>query len=229
MAADREEINRIIFDELVNGQDTSASDMVHSAADGVSDSVRSRSIVVTVALLAVIATLAKAAHKPLAPQHESGTFVDGGGPASTISGMKAEADAVLLVTYRGHRRTRYNNRSEAPPSSVYGFDVRAILRSHPALPTGRRLFRLELPGGNQETPLLARQTFVVGRQELIPGHRYVIFARLLGMRWIPTTGNDGGSGSIYDVTGDRAMSLSTHEWDNASPPSTSMFLEELRR
>jgi hypothetical protein len=56
----------------------------------------------------------------------------------------------------------------------------------------------------------------------------VIFARRWENAWIPATGHAGGKDSIYDVTVERARSLSTEEWDNTSPPLSRELLDELR-
>jgi len=193
--------------------------------------VRAGLLVVTLSLTAGVVFLVKGAYKPLAPEEDSGMFVDGQPAPETISGLKLDADAVVLVMYWGQHRTRPCPHAgiPCPVSSLYVLEIRDVLKSHPALSSGSRRFELELYGGVEELPGLVTPTFVHGRQDPVRGHRYVIFARRYGNRWVPASGNDGGSASMYDVTGDRAVSLSTQDWDNTSPPLTRAFLDELRR
>jgi len=183
---------------------------------------------VTIGLTVAVSLLIQAAYKPLESEEESGIFVDGKPAPETIAGLKADADAIVLVTYSGQQRT-IACRRPCIVSTLYAFEIRNILKSHPALPSGRRRFMLELIGGFEELPESVTRTFVYGRREPIAGHRYVIFARRHGNTWIPATGNAGGSESIYDVSGERATSLSTEDWDNAPPPVSQEFLDELRR
>jgi hypothetical protein len=187
-----------------------------------------RFIVITVALFAVVTLLVKAAHKPPVPEEESLMAVDGIGSPDTVAGMKAAADAVVLVTYWGQRRTLKGRDSLSPPSTIYRFEMREILKPHPALPPGSRRLDLELRGGTIEEPNLVRHAVVDGRRELIRGNRYVLFINRRRKRWIPAPGQDGGSTSIYDVSGRRATNLSSEQWNNPVPPSTTMFLAELR-
>jgi len=186
------------------------------------------SIVVTAALAVVVTFLVKAAYKPLEPLEESGMFVDGKPAPETIAGMKADADAVVLVTYWGQHRTLKCRRPPCLVSSVYVFETREIIKAHPALPNNSRRFELELFGGLEESPTSVTRSFVVGRRDPVRGHRYVIFARRHGDTWIPATGNAGGNMSLYDVSGERALSLSTREGDNLDPPTSRDFLAQVR-
>ena len=199
--------------------------MIDPDANGVSRSVRPRSIVITVALVAVVGTLVNAVYRPPAREEESLMAVDGTGPPDTAAGMKAAADAVVFATYWGERRTL---RDPSLPRMVYRFEVREVLKSHPALRSGSRRLDLELLGGTIEEPNLVRHVVVSGRRELIREHRYVLFINHRRMRWIPASGQDGGGASIYDVSGDRVMNLTTEQWNNTDPPATLMFLAELR-
>lgn len=186
-----------------------------------------RARVVTVMLAGVVVLLVKGTYKPVAPVYESGMFVDGQPAPETIADSKADADAVVLVTYSGQHRTL----ACRPPcliSSLYVFEIREVLKSHPALSKSGRRFMLELFGGVEESPAFVTRTFVYGRRDPIRGRRYVIFARRWRNTWIPATGNAGGGDSIYDVSGERATSLAT-SWDNTSPRLSREFLDELRR
>jgi len=180
-------------------------------------------------LTAAVALLVQSTYKPDAPVEESGMFVDGEPAPTTIAGLKAHADAVLLVTYSGQHRTLACERPYCPVSSLYAFEIRETLKSHAELSNGVRRFWLELPGGIEESRGFVTHTFVYGRRDPIPLHRYIIFAVRYGNRWIPATGHAGGKDSIYDVSDERAISLSTEEWDNTSPPLSRELLDELRR
>jgi hypothetical protein len=182
----------------------------------------------TVVLAGVTVLLVTSTYKPVALREDSGAFVDGKPAPTTIAGLKAHADAVLLVTYSGQHRTLPCERPYCLTSSLYAFEIREILKSHSELPNGRRRFRLKLIGGIEESPTLVTYSFVWGRRDPLPLHRYVIFARRWENAWIPATGHAGGKDSIYDVTVERARSLSTEEWDNTSPPLSRELLDELR-
>jgi hypothetical protein len=155
-------------------------------------------------------------------------FVDGEPAPPTIAGLKAEADAVVLVTYSGQQRTIACS-SPCIVSSLHAFEIRDILKSHPALASGRRRFVLKLLGGVDESSESVTRVFVYGRSDLVRGHRYVVFARRHRDAWIPVTGNAAGSDSIYDVSGDRVISLSARDWNNTAPSLSRTFLEALRR
>ena len=101
-----------------------------------------------------------------------------------------------------------------PRNYVHIFEIHELPKPHPVL-EHRRRFELDLGDG------------VCGRRALVVRHRYVVFARRLRQRWIPASGQDGGSMSIYDVSGADAMSLEEGQFPPALPTRT--FIEELRK
>lgn len=193
-----------------------------------------------------VALLVRSAHQPLLPLDGCGMWVDGTGAPATVPAMKVEADAVVLGTYWRQRRSEPRstskrqpqtllpdspflfNSEEHPPDiprfSIHLFEIHELLKSHTRL---RNRLELNLIGGVEEVPNRTSHNEVCGRRRLIPGHRYVLFVRYVRGRWVPASGQDGGSMSIYDVSADKAMSLS--ESDRTPSHPSRRFVEELRK
>jgi hypothetical protein len=179
----------------------------------------------SVLLASSVGLLVKSTYKSPLPLKEGLIAVDGSPPPNSIAAMKAEADAVVLGTYRGEQRSvNHPNRAQHIPPPPWGFDpprdlpiptsihvfeIREVIKPHVML-RNRHHLKLQLIGGVEQLSNRIVRSYVAGRRELVPGRRYIVFCRIVRSRWIPAFGHDGGSMSIYDVSGGRdAVSLTS--------------------
>ena len=197
----------------------------------------------SVLLASSVGLLVKSTYEPPLPLQEGLMSVDGLTPPNTIAAMKAEADAVVLGTYRGQQQSGnlpirvqhippppwgFNPRRDLPiPTSIHVFEIRELIKPHVML-RNRHHLELQLTGGVEQLSNRIVRSYVAGRREPVLGRIYIVFCRIVRNRWIPAFGHDGGSMSIYDVSGGRiAVSLSETDVTPARP--LRIFVEELRK
>src|SRR5688572_22145946 len=157
-------------------------------------------VVVVMASLAVIQGQSEMASGK--PVKQSNVIAEAIPPPGTLTGMVAQAEAVVIARATGKARLRPGSRPDSLLTSVHSFDVEEVIKFSASVPVAGEVLELELSGGTKEYDSYIHSEVVEDRHQILPKHRYLLFVGRLGERLFPQW-----VGAVFDITGNSPQSL----------------------